>query len=667
VNAALAILQGAPMFPGATLALDAEGQIVHAWLGDASPIDEASGDVFTALGVDDATADAARVQLLLASAWDAPASSWAVLVVDAPPMLVRRDGTPLATMWQPIIRGGTIEAIAMFVVAGEGRRMEADDPVELNRICVDALALLDECDACLRHLRGEPTARHAVHRMFRAVHTIKGSTRGTQQRGISDLAHAVEEALDILRRSDESAPAGAVGQLEQDLRRLRAAVTAARPRGEVDDAMTELLSECRSALADLHAGVERLREPARDRSANEPAPRPSFTNLGGDSRPSFTNLGADSSALDTAIRSVDRIAGAAERAQLRALRIQCTAARNALAMIADGEPDPALLAEVAALAAHLELYAAVYREVAASDAGPSMLVTLASWMDAPEDRSGTFDGLGEVMSQAGVPSLINAFVDMADPYAIRRALAVLTDAQAMFEPARPRDDASLRFERAQRDLLAAIEGLARDVPFAPLAEIRAIVQRLVWTPLAVIARRIVRMTRTLGAELGKNVVAEIDLGDHLVAPEIGRLIGEILVHAVRNAADHGIEMPGDRVAAGKDPAGTIRVSAAASGEWLVVTVSDDGCGISVEKVRRTAIARGLLDPDQAHDATDAEVLDLLFTPGFSTSAVVTAVSGRGVGMDVIKSLAEEQGGSVTLTSHVGFGTELSLQLPFAPR
>ncbi|MEO8698393.1 MAG: ATP-binding protein [Kofleriaceae bacterium] len=655
MNAVLAMLEGSPAFPGATLALDDEGQIVHAWLGDSSPIREATGDVFVALDVDDNTADAARVQLLLASAFGATASSWPVLAVDAPPMLMRRDGTPLATMWQPIVRAGRIEAIAVFVIAGEGRRLEADDPVELNRICVDALALLDECDVCLRHLRGEPTARHAVHRMFRAIHTVKGSTRGTQLRTISDLAHHVEEALDMLRSSDESASPEGLVQLDQDLRRLRAAVIAARPRGEVDDAMTELLAECRPALTDLHAGVERLRLLY---------PEVSYRNRGGD--PPMLNI-PDPASTDGIIRAVDRIASAAERAQLRALRIQCTAAHNALAMIAEGAPDAALVAEVAALVAHVELYAAVYREVAASDAGPSMLVTLASWMDAPEDRSGTFDGLGEVMSQAGVPSLINAFVDMTDPYAMRRALAVLSDAQAMFEPARPRDDASLRFERAQRDLLAAIEGLARDVPHAPLADLRAIVQRLVWTPLAVIARRLVRMTRTLGAELGKNVVAEIDLGDLLVAPEIGRVIGEILVHAVRNAADHGIEMPGDRMAAGKDPAGTIRISARGDGEKLVVLVIDDGRGISVDKVRNAAVARGIMEPAQAQRATDVEVLDLLFTPGFSTTSVVTAVSGRGVGMDVIKSLAEEHGGSVTLTSHVGVGTELSLQLPFAPR
>jgi two-component system chemotaxis sensor kinase CheA len=620
-----------PLFPGATLALDAVGTIVNAWLGSLSPIGEAVGDVFGALDLDESTPNAARLQLLLASACGAPAAAWPLLVADAPPLLERRGAGPLITQWQPMLgRNGAIAAVVVFATAGEAVRVEVDDPVERNRICVEALALLDECDGCLRHLLVEPTARHAVHRMFRAVHTIKGATRGTScvLRSVSDLAHHAEEALDVLRRSDDIAPASAMAQLDLDLRRLRAAIVGARPRGETDDALTELLADVRPALAELRL------------------PLPEH--------------------LEVAARAVQRIANAAERANMRALRIQCTAAGNALAMIGEGGVvDPMLAGEVAALDAHVELYAAVYREVSATDAGPSLLVTLASWMDAPEDRSGQFDGLVDVMAGAGVPSLIAAFSNDVDPYAMRRALAVLTDAQAMFEPARPRDDASLRFERAQRDLLAVIDDLPEEVPQIDRALMRSIVQRLVWTPLAVIARRLVRMTRTLGAELGKTVTAEVDLGDLLVAPEIGRVMGEILVHAVRNAADHGIEAPGERTAAGKDPGGTIAVTAREVYGIVHVTVRDDGRGIAAAKIRRSAVANGLLAPDEP--ATDAELLDLLFAPGFSTSTTVTAVSGRGVGMDVIKSLVEEQGGTVTLASQEGAGTELTFTLPVAPR
>jgi two-component system chemotaxis sensor kinase CheA len=625
----LASRRAVPAFPGATIAVGADGIIVDAWLGPASPIESANGDFLAALDIDDASSDAARVQLLLAMSCGAPAHAWQVFASDAPMVLIRRDGRPLAMLWQPIIVGGHIDAVAAFAVAGEPLAVEPDDPDERTRICVEALALVDECDGSLRHLRSEPDARHAVHRMFRSIHTIKGSTRGARLRMVSQLAHEIEEALDAIRRSDEIVPTAALDHIEHELGRLRASIVSARPKGDIDDAMTALAAECKSPLAELRAN-----------------------------RSGVTRRHPDS--LVTAKRAIDRICAAAERAKMRALRLQAVASRNALEMIVDSGFDPEMLVEVDALDRQLELYQAVYREVSATDLGPTTIAALARWVDAVEDRSGTFE-LSEIVVDAGLPSLVAAFGD-ADPYAMRRALAVLSDSPAMFEPARPRDDASLRFERAQRDLLDVLDRLALTAPAGPLAEARAIVQRLVWTPLSSLSRRLVRLTRTLGADLGKNIACEVDLGDLLVAPEIGRVIGEILVHAVRNAADHGIGTPPERAARGKDPTGTIRVEARDKSGRLVVTVSDDGRGIDIDKVRRTAIERDLLPAE----ATDFEVLDILFTPGFSTTSAVSAISGRGVGMDVIKCLAEEQGGTVTLFSVRDRGTRLVLDLPFAP-
>src|SRR5262249_25758403 len=141
--------------------------------------------------------------------------------------------------------------------------------------------------------------------------------------------------------------------------------------------------------------------------------------------------------------------------------------------------------------------------------------------------------------------------------------------------------------------------------------------------------------------------------------------GEILLHAVRNALDHGIEAPADRIAAGKDAKGAIEIAAYALGDRLVVTARDDGRGVDVERVRRRAVERGLLPPGEAETAERAQLLDLLFHPGFSTATTVTMVSGRGIGMDVIRSLAEEHGGSVAIASTPERGTELTIELPLS--
>jgi chemotaxis protein histidine kinase CheA len=134
---------------------------------------------------------------------------------------------------------------------------------------------------------------------------------------------------------------------------------------------------------------------------------------------------------------------------------------------------------------------------------------------------------------------------------------------------------------------------------------------------------------------------------------------------VRNALDHGIESAAEREAAGKPVAGTLEIGAYPVGDRLVVTVRDDGRGVDADKVRRRAVERGVMSPQDAADASPAQLLDLLFHPGFSTASSVTLVSGRGIGMDVIRSLAEDHGGSVVIASTPGRGAELTIELPLA--
>jgi len=621
----------APRFPGATIEVDASGQILHAWTGAASPAFDAHGDVLAALGIDDATANAAQVQLLLASAVGAGADEWALLSACAPSTLPRCDGQLFTVLWEPIVEDGVIASVALFVSPTASPRVEIEDPVEINRICVDALALLDDSEAALQLLRADRRARHCVHRIFRNIHTIKGSTRSPRLQAISDLAHRAEQPIEILQHTSE-APPRVLTDLGDCLQRLRAAVTAARPRGEVDDAMTEMLSACRPALVDLHIAVMRFAD-------------------------------ADREAVAVATRAIERIRIASEHAYMKSLHTQCVAAACAIEQIARGdELTPMLLDEITMVDRQIELYAMVYREVSASDAGPALLVSLGSSLATLDDRRKAFADLEDVMSNAGVPSLLAAFTD-PDPLARRCALALLVDAPAMFEPGRPRDEATLRFERAQGDLLGALAVVELAVPQAPLGELHGIVQRLVWVPLSGLTRRLVRMTQTLGTDLGKHVDAEIELGDFVVAPELARVLGEILIHAIRNALDHGIELPADRTAAGKDSRGKIHVEAYALDGRLLITVRDDGRGVALERVRRVALERGLRTLGTIATASDAELLDLLFHPGFSTATTVTSVSGRGVGMDVIRSLAVERGGNVTLVSTPGRGTELTIELP----
>jgi two-component system chemotaxis sensor kinase CheA len=140
---------------------------------------------------------------------------------------------------------------------------------------------------------------------------------------------------------------------------------------------------------------------------------------------------------------------------------------------------------------------------------------------------------------------------------------------------------------------------------------------------------------------------------------------EPLLHGIRNALDHGIETQAERENLGKAAVATIRLRAAREGEQLRVEVEDDGRGVDVAAVRAAAAQRCLLPPDALAVLTDEQAIDLVFAPGFSTAAAVTGLSGRGVGMDVVRRAVERMGGRALLESHSGRGTTLRLTLPFS--
>ena len=179
-------------------------------------------------------------------------------------------------------------------------------------------------------------------------------------------------------------------------------------------------------------------------------------------------------------------------------------------------------------------------------------------------------------------------------------------------------------------------------------------------PMSMVFSRFPRMLRDLAAKLGKKVdfvtqgeATELDKG-------LVEKITDPLTHLVRNSCDHGIEMPADRLAKGKPETGTITLAASHQGGSIVIEVRDDGRGLSREKLLRKARERGIDAPDSM---TDSEVWNLIFAPGFSTADVVTDVSGRGVGMDVVKKNITALGGTVDIESAEGYGMRVSVRLP----
>jgi two-component system chemotaxis sensor kinase CheA len=182
-------------------------------------------------------------------------------------------------------------------------------------------------------------------------------------------------------------------------------------------------------------------------------------------------------------------------------------------------------------------------------------------------------------------------------------------------------------------------------------------------PIESVFRRFPRLVRDVARAVDKQVQLVLEGQETEIDKTMVELIGDPLVHLVRNSLDHGIESPEARAQAGKPRDGTIRLEAAQEGDQIVITVSDDGAGIDPDRILSKAIEKGLVPPDRARSLTKHEILDFIFLPGFSTAQKVNDLSGRGVGMDVVRSNLRKLNGTVELDSEVGRGTTMRLHLP----
>lgn len=182
-------------------------------------------------------------------------------------------------------------------------------------------------------------------------------------------------------------------------------------------------------------------------------------------------------------------------------------------------------------------------------------------------------------------------------------------------------------------------------------------------PVASVFSRFPRLVRDLSRKSGKEVDLILEGEETELDKSVVEVIGDPLVHLIRNAMDHGVEAEADRIAKGKNPKGRVVLRAYHRGNSVAIEIEDDGKGIDPEKMREVAVRKGLLNQDEARQLDDREAMELIFAPGFSSAETITDISGRGVGMDVVRTNIKNLKGSVSITSEVGKGTRFTLSLP----
>ncbi len=211
--------------------------------------------------------------------------------------------------------------------------------------------------------------------------------------------------------------------------------------------------------------------------------------------------------------------------------------------------------------------------------------------------------------------------------------------------------------REIKDQYAVIDRLSQ--------EMQSSIMQVRMLPVSDVFERFPRLVRDLSRKLGKQIGLEVEGEDTAADKTIIECLGDPLIYIVRNSIDHGIEPLEARQAAGKPEAGTIKLRACQEADQIVIEISDDGRGIDPERMKAAAIAKGVIDEEQAGRLSDQEAVNLIFRAGFSTAAEVSDLSGRGVGMDVVRSTVDKLGGEVSVTSRLGQGTAVRLSLPLS--
>ena len=562
-----------------------------------------------------------------------------------------------------------------------------------------AREFVSEVDELLERMRvdladlGDQRARGAlvpeiVNRLFRSAHTLKGVAGMFGFEGIGALSHRLEDILDDLRmgRLDPGAPAidlldeavavlavevDLVGRDEAtpegsaELIQLQERIEAALRQDPAAPAAPEPLPFDEDLLRALTEYEEhRLRESLRsgralyvvDAGFDLLAFEEGLAELSASSRALgeiISTLPAPGDAPESQIRFSLIVASELDAETFdRRLDVPGASVRTAHAAGAGaGQPEP--VAETdgarAETVASVAAPAAPVREERPADPGEWAPAGETDPSDEPHARpADDLESLKSISETVRVDiRKLDELMNLVGELVIQRGAIGAIAEQLLGEP---------RVARLARELAKAHKALDRK-----LQELQAGVLEVRMVPMRQVFEKLSRVVRRLRREAGKDVRLEIHGGDTELDKLIVEELADPLMHLVRNAFDHALEPPGERVAAGKPVEGTIRLEAYQRGNHVVIEVSDDGRGIDLDVVRERAVARGLIAPDAL--LTPKQALDLILLPGFSTREAITETSGRGVGMDVVRENVTALGGLVHVESRHGHGTTISLTLP----
>ena len=492
-----------------------------------------------------------------------------------------------------------------------------DDMQELlEDFLVESFELIEQIDHDLVELESNPDDLELLNRIFRVAHTIKGSSSFLNFDTLTKLTHHMEDVLNKARHGELKITADVMDVVLKSVDMMKGLLVSIRDNGNDSSSGIDISQICPqlTAISEGQSSATPAPEPASEPAADIP--------------PSAIPDDIDPNTL-----SEDEINAEIER--LLKVRKAEDEARRA----AKGSGSGATPAAPATTPA-----AAPDKPVAADKASPTAKPA-SDGANTPAKASTNATDQTIRVEVGRLDYLMNLVGELV--LSKNRLLTIYNDVEERYD--------GEQFLEELNQVVSSLSLVTTDVQLA--------VMKTRMQPVAKVFNKFPRVVRDIGRDLNKQIDLIISGEETELDKSIVEEIGDPLTHIIRNSCDHGIEDPATRKAAGKPEKGTIELKAYNEGNHIVIEIIDDGKGIDAEAIRIKAVERGLISENEADTMSNKEIYSIIFRPGFSMAAKVTNISGRGVGMDVVKTNVEKLHGVIDIDSEIGKGTTLKLKIP----
>lgn len=528
---------------------------------------------------------------------------------------------------------------------------------------VEAEEHLEHMEAALLQLEESPSDSELLNTIFRAAHSIKGASLTFGIEEVGKFTHVLENLLDRLREGKLSTSSDLVELLLSSIDVLEGLIANSRDGAPIPEQLDAVFTQLQIANGDAptQANQPQIAQP-------QAVAVSAVTTYRIDFRPSreFFRFGQDALLL---VREL------AEIGQIQNVRVDC----STLPALAELKPDECYTAWSLDLTTSQPLSSIEDVFMFLDDASRLQIQTSAeaTQSSAASESATVVNATTAVASSTtamsttsgDAPSKVEAKADPkkstgATPVRSTENETVRVDRHRLDDLINQIGELVIGSSMVEQELLGFNGGLALDSMSALgkiVRDLQEMSLSLRMVPIAATFQKMNRVIRDVAKKLNKQIDFVTEGDDTELDKSVVDQIGDPLIHMVRNAADHGIEMPDVRQAAGKSPEGTVRLRAFQQGGNIYIELSDDGKGLDKQRILSKAIERGLIAPEA--NLSEQEICNLIFLPGFSTASEVTELSGRGVGMDVVRRNVEALQGSVSVRSVAGQGSTVTVRLP----